>query len=209
MRVIAIASQKGGSGKSTLTIHIAALAEKQGTKTLIADMDEHSQTSTEWGKAREATTPLVAKVPLDKLAAMLTQAKEKGFKLVILDLPPYVNEFVQEVTKRADLTLVPTRPFFPDMRTLPRIIKQIHPPYAVVLNACPPGKNNMEGTKTMNARKILTHNKVPTCPVSISQRVAFTDALNGGEAVTEFEPISKASMEIEKLLSWINKETQK
>jgi chromosome partitioning protein len=209
MRVVAIASQKGGSGKSTITIHLAALAELQGIKTLIADMDEHSQTSTEWGKMREQSTPLVARVPLDKLEGMLVQAKEKGFELVLLDLPPFVNEVVQEVTKRADLTLVPTRPFFPDMRTLPRIIKQIHPPFSVILNACPPGNNNQESSKTSNARKLLDKNMVPVCPVSITQRVALTDALNGGESVNEFDPQSKAATEIKKLLAWVNAETQK
>ena len=209
MRVIAIASQKGGSGKSTISIHLGTLADKQGIKTLIADMDEHSQTTSEWGKAREQSTPLVANVPLDKLSVMLEQAKEQGFQMVILDLPPYVNEFVQEVTKRADLTIVPTRPFFPDMRTLPRVLKQIHPPYAVLLNACPVGKNGLDSGKTSEARKLLNQNNVPVCEVSITQRVAFADALNGGESVNEFEPKSKASIEVERLLKWVNAETQK
>lgn len=204
MQVIAIASQKGGSGKSTISIHLGTLAAQNGIKTLIADMDEHSQTTTEWGKDRGKTTPLVAKVPLNKLLGMLKQAKEKGFQLAILDLPPYVDTFVQEVTKRADLTIVPTRPFFPDMRTLPRVLKQIHPPYFVLFNACPVGKNSMEGSKTLEARRILNKNKIPVCTYSISQRVAFTDALNGGESVNEFDPKSKAAMEIRNLLKWVN-----
>ena len=209
MQIIAIASQKGGSGKSTVAIHLAALAVARSRKTLLADMDRHSQTSTEWGKQRKNSKPLVAPVPLNKLAEMLSQAEAKNFDTVILDLPPYVDDVVQLVTGRSDITLVPCRPSFADLRTLPRVLKQIHKPYYVILNACPPGYSGQEGSKTSEARKVLVKNNIPVCPVSITQRVAFTDALNGGEAVNEFEPGSKASVEIERLLDWIDKETQK
>ncbi len=208
MQIIAVASQKGGSGKSTIAIHLAALAVAKGRKTLLADMDRHSQTSTEWGKQRKNSKPLVAPVPLNKLSEMLSQAKEKNFDTVILDLPPYVDDVVKLVTEKADITLVPCRPSFADLRTLPRVLKQIHKPYYVILNACAPGYSGQEGSKTNEARRVLIKNNIPVCPVSISQRVAFTDALNGGEAVNEFEPSSKASFEIEKLLAWLDTETQ-
>ena len=206
MNIISVASQKGGSGKSTVSIHLATLAQTKGIKTLLADMDRHSQTATEWGKARESSEPMVAPIPLDKLSTLLKQAEDKGFGLVVLDLPPYVDDVVKEVTKMADITLVPCRPSFADLKTLPRVLTKIHPPYSVVLNACPAGMSGMEGSKTSEARKLLVHNKIEVCPVSITQRVAFTDALNGGEAVNEFEPTSKASLEIESLLNWVNKE---
>lgn len=209
MQIIAIASQKGGSGKSTVAIHLAALSVAKGRKTLLADMDRHSQTSTEWGKQRQLSKPLVAPVPLNKLSVMLSQAEEKNFETVVLDLPPYVNDVVQLVTERSDITLVPCRPSFADLRTLPRVLKQIQKPYYVLLNACPPGYSGQEGGKTSEARRVLVKNNIPVCPVSITQRVAFTDALNGGEAVNEFEPASKASFEIEKLLKWVDTETQK
>ena len=208
MQIIAVASQKGGSGKSTIAIHLAALAVAKGRKTLLADMDRHSQTSTEWGKQRKNSKPLVAPVPLNKLSEMLSQAKEKSFDTVILDLPPYVDDVVKLVTEKADITLVPCRPSFADLRTLPRVLKQIHKPYYVILNACAPGYSGQEGSKTNEARRVLIKNNIPVCPVSISQRVAFTDALNGGEAVNEFEPSSKASFEIEKLLAWVDTEIQ-
>ena len=41
------------------------------------------------------------------------------------------------------------------------------------------------------------------CPVVISQRVAFSHALNGGLAVTEFEPEGKAAGEIRRLWEWL------
>jgi cellulose biosynthesis protein BcsQ len=71
------------------------------------------------------------------------------------------------------------------------------------------GKNGLDSGKTSEARKLLNQNNVPVCEVSITQRVAFTDALNGGESVNEFEPKSKASIEVERLLKWVNAETQK
>lgn len=206
MYIIAIASQKGGSGKSTVSIHLAALAQQEGMETLLADMDPHSQTAAEWGSERQTETPVVVKVDRSQLDELLTQAQEEDFKLVILDLPPYVDKVVKEATRRADLTLVPCRPSFGDLRTLPRVLEQIHPPYAVVLNSCPPGKSGFEASKTTEARKLLNANTIKSCPISITQRVAFADALNGGEAVVEYDPESKASREIVDLMKWVNTE---
>ena len=209
MQVIAIASQKGGSGKSTLSIHLATLAERQGLETLLADLDPHSQTAAEWASEREQETPLVVKATTDDLDALLLQAKEEGFGMVILDLPPYVNMVAELATKRADITLVPCRPAFGDLRTLPRVLERIHPPFAVVLNACPPGRPPYEASKTTEARHLLRDNEITAAPVSITQRTAFADALNGGEAVVEYDPESKAAFEMNKLFKWVINEIQK
>ena len=209
MQIIAIASQKGGSGKSTLSIHLAALAEQSGIETLLADLDPHSQTAAEWASEREAETPVVLKAMTDDLDSLLLQAKEEGFGMVILDLPPYVDKVAEKATKRADITLVPCRPAFGDLRTLPRVLEQIHPPLAVVLNACPPGRPPFEASKTTEARHLLRDNEIPISPISITQRTAFADALNGGEAVVEYDPGSKASIEMQKLFKWVMTEIHK
>ena len=88
MYVIALAGQKGGSGKSTVAIHLAALAQSQGRETLLADLDPHSQTAAEWGSERTQALPVIIRATADDLAALLAQAEDEGFDLVLLDLPP-------------------------------------------------------------------------------------------------------------------------
>ena len=52
-------------------------------------------------------------------------------------------------------------------------------------------------------RKALQAYGVPICPVAITQRVVFSHALTGGQAVTEFEPEGKAATEIRQLWDWL------
>ncbi len=209
MYVIALAGQKGGSGKSTVAIHLAALAQSQGRETLLADLDPHSQTAAEWGSERTQALPVIIRATADDLAALLAQAEDEGFDLVLLDLPPYVDPVVREATGRAHLTLVPCRPFFADLRTLPRVLAGIHPPLWVVLNACPPPLGAFEATKTREARALLAAHAIPTAPVALTQRMAFCDALNCGEAVFEFDPTGKAAREVAQLWDWVYTELQK
>jgi chromosome partitioning protein len=78
-----------------------------------------------------------------------------------------------------------------------------HKASVIVLNSCPPNRGLGEAGVVTEARRALSVYGLPVCPVVISQRVAFSYALNGGLAVTEFEPEGKAAGEIRKLWEWI------
>ena len=203
LKVLTIASQKGGCGKSTLAIHIAVMAELNGYEVIIADLDPHSQTSTEWASERKQTTPVVVKADTDDINDLHNQAKKEGFNLLILDCPPYVDKVVTHATKISDFTLIPSQPRFADLRTLHRTLNNVHPPYSVILNSCTAGYCGQDSSKTKEARKILSDNKISTYENSIIRRDAYSDALNGGEAVIEYELNSKASNEIKTLWNWI------
>lgn len=203
MKTIAISSQKGGSGKSTVTIHLAVAAANSGMDVLVADLDPHSQTAAEWASERELDTPLVVKANTQDIVQLTAQAKEEGFDLLIFDCPPYVDDVVKVATEVADYTLIPAQPRFADIRTLPRVIDNVAPPFAVVLNACQVGLNGQESSKTREARMLLEEAGIFVAPLHITRREAFADALNGGTAVYEFEPGGKAAKEIDRLWSWL------
>jgi len=203
LKVLTIASQKGGCGKSTLAIHIAVMAEINGYEVIIADLDPHSQTTAEWAAERKQNTPVVVKADTDDINDLCNQAKEEEFNLLILDCPPYVDSIVTRATEISDYTLIPSQPRFADLRTLDRTLANVYPPYSVILNACTPGYCGQESSKTNEARKILDENNIPTYEHSIIRREAYSDALNGGEAVIEYESHSKASIEIKNLWLWL------
>lgn len=206
MKVLAVASQKGGSGKSTIAIHIAVMAQMQGIEVLIADLDPHSQTAAEWAGERDTGSPLVITAHEEDLEALQKQASSEGFGLLVLDCPPYVDSIVKTATKIADFTLIPAQPRFADIRTLPRVVESVHPPFSVILNACQPGHNGMETTKTREARQLLTDSGIPVAKPTLTRRESLADSLNGGEAVIEFEPNGKAAAEIEQMWNWIKGE---
>ena len=206
MHTLALASTKGGCGKSTLAIHLAVAAQQAGLDTLLADLDPHSQTAAEWATERDASTPTVIRATADDIQALQQQAQSEAFDLLVLDCPPYIDATVRSATQAADFTLIPTPPRFADLRVIPRVIERTHPPFAVVLNACPPGLNAQPASKTLEVWQLLTDNKIPVADVWITRREAFADALNGGQAIVEFDTYGKAAAEIRALWAWLQRQ---
>ena len=110
---------------------------------------------------------------------------------------------MNQITKLADFTILPTSPRFADICTLPRGIDKIHQPYSVVLNSCTPDPVNKTSFKTAQVYQMLNDSDIPVSPVHIIRLEAFTEALNYGKAVTEYEPNGKASIQIKELLDWL------
>jgi chromosome partitioning protein len=61
MHTLAFLSQKGGSGKTTLAVHIAVAAQEDGERVVIIDTDLQKSATT-WSDARQSDTPAVAPV---------------------------------------------------------------------------------------------------------------------------------------------------
>ena len=80
MRTIAIISQKGGAGKTTLAVHLAVCAEQSGLTTAVIDLDPQA-TAAKWGDRREETPPEVISAQAARLAQLLTTAREGGADL--------------------------------------------------------------------------------------------------------------------------------
>ena len=118
MRVLAMASQKGGSGKTTLSGHLAVQAERavQGPVVLI-DIDPQASL-TDWWNEREAEAPALAQTTVARLAADLEILRQQGFKLAVIDTPPSITVAIQTVIQIAELIVVPTRPSPHDLRAV-------------------------------------------------------------------------------------------
>ncbi|MDD3433274.1 MAG: ParA family protein, partial [Tepidiphilus sp.] len=105
MKIIVIASQKGGVGKTTLAAHLAVLAEQEGAgPAVLIDTDPQGSLSA-WWNSREADTPALASASLADLAAKLEGLAAAGFKLAIIDTPPAITAAIRQVVKLADLVL--------------------------------------------------------------------------------------------------------
>lgn len=204
MKIIAVASQKGGSGKSTISIHLAVEAQQNRLKTLLIDLDPHSQTSREFGRQRESNEPLIISDDGLKIEQILSVARDDDYDFIVIDLPPYVDKIASHVSRLSDLTIVPCRPSFADVRTLVRSLQQIDEPSLVVLNAGLPGNGPFEASRTIEVRRLLEENEISVAPFSISQRVALSDSLTEGKGISEYEHQSKAVTEIKKMFKYVN-----
>ena len=89
-RTLALLAQKGGSGKTTLALHLAVIAQDAGLRTLLIDCDPQ-RSAAGWWRAREAETPELVETAPDQLRAVVDAARADGVALVIVDTRPSVE----------------------------------------------------------------------------------------------------------------------
>ena len=201
MKTIAIISQKGGAGKTTLALHLAAAAEAAGKATVVIDLDPQASAAG-WKDSRSEETPVVISLPHTRLTQGLQAAREGGARLAVIDTAPHSEAAAMAAARAADLVLIPCRAGILDLRaiaTTAELVKLAQKRAFVVLNALPP-----RATQLLNdARGAVEVHGLEVGPVVLQQRAAFAHALTAGQTAQEYEPDGKAAEEIAALLSWL------
>lgn len=200
MQTVVIASQKGGSGKTTLTRNIAvALGED------VALIDTDPQGSlTAWWNRRDAENPILVNID-NGLPATLAALGDAGIKTVIIDTPPSAHAFVADVIGLADLVLVPVRP-------TPDDLDAVGPTLDMIESA---GRNFVFVVSQAKRRTRLALETIPALaqhgkvsPVVIHDRVEFPTAAIDGRGVVEVGN-GAAATEITDLVTYLRKQLTK
>jgi chromosome partitioning protein len=203
MRSIAFLSQKGGSGKTTLAVHIAVAAGSNREKTILIDTDPQGSASV-WGQARGAKEPHVIKTTAAGTRLLMEEAQIHGSTLAVIDTAPHTISGIDIIAATVDYLLIPCRPSVFDLAAIEssvKIAKAARKPAAFVLNACA-----ARGPEVTEAQQVLAKHGYPVAPVTIGDRKAFSRAIISGEAVTEFDKDGKAALEIVALWRWLKKQ---
>ncbi len=206
MRVLALASQKGGSGKTTLSGHLAVQAQRAGAgPVVLIDVDPQGST-TEWWNEREAEYPALAQTSVARLATDLLLLRQQGFKLAVIDTPPAITLAIQSVIQVAELVVVPTRPSPHDLRAVGATVElceRAGKPLIFVVNAATPNAR----ITSEAAVALSQHGTV--APVILHQRTDFAASMIDGRTVMEVDPTGKSAIEVGALWTYVSERLEK
>jgi chromosome partitioning protein len=200
MYVIVAASQKGGSGKTTLAGHLAVEASRScAGEIALIDTDPQGSLA-HWWNARQAPAPHFVKAGLPDLEEALAGLKRMGIKIAVIDTPPAITQSISRVVAHADLVIVPTRPSPHDLRAVGAtvdIAERHGKPVIFVINAAT-ARARITGE---SAVALSQHGTV--APVTIHHRVDFAASMIDGRTVGEVVPNSQSAKEISDLWVYI------
>lgn len=206
MKVLALCSQKGGVGKTTICGHLSVEAERTGFGPVaLIDTDPQGSLASWWNE-RQAAEPQFAKVDITKLAEHLKQLDEAGFALAVIDTPPAVTAMIEQVMRVADLILIPTRPSPHDLRAVGstvEIAERCGKRMVFVVNGA------AQRARITGEAAIALSQHGTVAPVTLYQRTDFASSMIDGRTVQELDPASKSAGEVAELWSYVDKQLRK
>ncbi len=203
--IVALTGQKGGVGKSTVAVNLAAEALGRGMKVLLVDADPQATART-WGSVAadqgHSIPTLVAMGTEMHRPDQLAQLAH-GYDLVVIDCPARVDAVQRSALLVADLALLPCGPSAPDAWALAASLVTLEEArqFRPHLDAAVVVTRKQKGTALgKGAREVLEQTGLPLLRTELGYRVAYQEAMAAGLSVSAYAPSSEASREARNLL---------
>ena len=207
MRTIAVIARKGGSGKTTVAVHMAIAAHLRGRRVLLADSDPQRSSSVVM-KARRGPGPQVVETSGPKLFALQVAALRAEVDALVIDTSAGAEEEVAHAIVLADLSLLVIRPTFLDFAAAIRtadVLRRLHKPGVIVLNQAPVTRAGGEPPLVRKAQEALRMMRLPVAPTILRARAAYQSALETGCSAEEIGAPSPAAEEVASLWRFIER----
>lgn len=197
VKVITIAQQKGGAGKTTLAAHLAVAWSQRGKRVAVVDVDPQGSL-TNWHKIRESKFGVgYTGINFSSLSGWRVGSEVSRLKrshdIIIIDSPPHTDTEARTAIRNADLLLVPVQPSPTDLwatKATLDIAETEKVPVRVVLNRVS-ANSKLAATIAKELNNLAKSH--------LGNRVLFASSLLEGKSVTELAPASPAAQEIKAL----------
>lgn len=200
-KIITVAQQKGGAGKTTIAVHLAVAFMQKGLRVAAIDIDPQGS-FTAWHAEREKRfgegyTGLTFRTLTGwRLGSELPRLKREH-NIVVIDSPPHTETEARTAIRHADLILLPVQPSPTDLWATQATVDLAgveRIPFKLVLNRVSP-KAKLGQVIGSKLEKIG-----PVSKARVGNRVAFAGSILEGRAVTETQPSSPAAQEVKALV---------
>lgn len=206
--IISVINQKGGVGKTTLSVNLAAALAARKLRVLVVDADPQGS-ALDWVAARGKDAPF-AVIGMSKPILHLELTKmAKDYDTILIDCPPRVYDVAKSAVMASDAVLIPVLPSQFDVWAAEETVK--------LLQECAAYKKQLKAAFVINRKiantaigrdvaKALKQYPQPVLNAAVCQRVAFAESAHG-RTVLELDPDSVASKEVQSLAKEVLKLT--
>jgi chromosome partitioning protein len=205
LKTLGVFSPKGGTGKTTVALHLAVAAVEAGLKVLVADLDpQHSAFA--WRQARAKMAPEVVMPRANTLAQLQRTAATQDYDLMIIDTPPMIGPHVDEALHVSDFALAVTRPNALDLwaaRRMVDIFQEAGRPCAFVLNQAPSKRAGREVIDVTAAAAQLQAYGVRLAPTGLRNRKVYSASLAQGLSAQEVGGDCVGATEVARLFQFV------
>jgi len=197
-KIITVAPQKGGAGKTPLVAQLAVALATKGQRIALVDIDPQASLST-WFQIREENGK-TENLWLSSLHAWRTQSADKltaDNDYVLIDAPPHSQTEAVSAVRAADLVLVPIQPSPVDLWATEPILSLAKSQRRTVLLVL-----NRASSRVKLAEELaepIADLGADVAKATLGNRIAFASSMFEGAGVTETASSSKAAQEIRAL----------
>ena len=201
--IIAVLNQKGGAGKTTIALNLAAASAAQGKRTLLIDADPQ-QSAQDWAAVREGPMPFQVVGLTKPVLHRDVPRMAEDYDTTIIDGAPRSYETTRSAIGAADMVLIPVQPSGVELWATREVVELVRQAGEAKGGQLAAFVMSRKLDRTVLGREItdaIADMGLPLLQAGTSQRVIYAEAITAGSTVIEQQPNGPAAAEIRAILT--------